>query len=257
MSRTRSQPSARRQETSLKQAAARRQLSDTGKQTCAWRHHGHLTGSRSTTHKPPGQPSAQNQDSHASGHSRNTLHSAAHCSQIISIGMPLYPTFLYASGFQTLPKKKTSICLNNLLVLVESSSVRHEQANHSHGKTKQFLYSLPRCRVRGEGPEARGEGRVGWRGEAAASRGEQEGKDNGRRKEAGGEELWRRQGEGEDDSAVPRPPLINGGGEGGGGGSWLVAAQSRPPHSLAARGEARKWRRHGSSSACEVVEMCF
>lgn len=67
----------------------------------------------------------------------------------------------------------------------------------------------------GEGRGVRGEGRVGRRGEAAASRGEEEGKDNGRRKEAGGEELWRRQGEGEDDSAVPRRPLIDGGGEGG------------------------------------------
>lgn len=64
----------------------------------------------------------------------------------------------------------------------------------------------------GEGRGVKGEGRVGRRGEAAASRGEEEGKDNGRRKEAGGEELWRRQGEGEDDSAVPRRPLIDGGG---------------------------------------------
>lgn len=64
--------------------------------------------------------------------------------------------------------------------------------------------------MRGEGSQARGERRVGRRGEAAASGGEEEGKDNGRRKEAGGEELWRRQGEGEDDSAVPRPPLIDG-----------------------------------------------
>lgn len=116
-----------------------------------------------------------------------------------------------------------------------------------------FITQMP-----GEGRGVKSEGRVGRRGEASASRGEEEGKDNGRRKEAGGEELWRRQGEGEDDSAVPRRPLIDGGGdEGGCGGCWLVAAQSRPPHSLAAGGEARKWRRHGSGSACEVVEMCF
>lgn len=102
----------------------------------------------------------------------------------------------------------------------------------------------------------RGEERVGRRGEATASLGEEEGKDNGRRKKARGEELWRRQGEGEDDSAVPRRPLIDGKG-GDCSCSWLVAAQSRPPHSLAAGGEARKWRRHGSGSACEVVEMFF